>query len=55
MELHHYENQTEHKIAVDLICGMDVDITKTSLKHEHNGKTYYFCSDHCLGKFSWEL
>jgi Cu+-exporting ATPase len=30
---------------------MAVDITPTSLKHEHNGQKYHFCSDHCLTKF----
>jgi len=55
MEVHH-EHQTgkkhnEHDTAVDPICGMDVEIKPTSLHYEHNGETYYFCSDHCLIKF----
>ena len=52
----------EHGTAKDPICGMDVVVTPKSFQHEHNGKTYYFCSDHCLTKFktdpegfiSWE-
>ena len=52
----HNEHQTdkkhnEHDTAVDPICGMDVEIKSTSLHYEHNGGTYYFCSDHCLTKF----
>ncbi len=35
----------------DPVCGMAV--TKTSTHHtEHEGKTYYFCSEGCLNKFS---
>ncbi len=35
----------------DPVCGMAV--TNTSTHHtEHEGKTYYFCSEGCLGKFS---
>ncbi len=56
MESHHHENAIiklpkENGSAIDPICGMDVDITPTSLQHEYNGKTYYFCSEHCLNKF----
>jgi Cu+-exporting ATPase len=56
MQSHHYE-QERNKLpkkngsAIDPICGMDVDISPASLQHEHNGKTYYFCSEHCLTKF----
>ena len=41
--------------AKDLVCGMDVD-PKDALaagrKIDHNGKTYYFCSDDCKQKFA---
>ena len=41
----------ESKIVTkDPICGMTVD-ESTALKAERNGKTYYFCSDHCQKKF----
>lgn len=34
----------------DPICGMAVD--ETSIFHAtRDGKTFYFCSDHCLKKF----
>jgi len=36
----------------DPVCGMFVDPTKTSLKHEFKGHTYYFCNPKCLAKFS---
>jgi len=42
--------KTSKTEAKDPICGMNVD--ETSLFHtEHDGKTFYFCSDHCLQKF----
>ena len=39
----------------DLVCGMDVDPKEASasgLKVEHDGKTYYFCSEDCKTKFA---
>jgi YHS domain-containing protein len=38
----------------DLVCGMDVDpkeAVAAKLTSEHQGKTYYFCSDLCKKKF----
>jgi P-type Cu+ transporter len=37
--------------ATDPICGMKVDPGHAAGKCEHNGQTYYFCSQHCLTKF----
>lgn len=34
----------------DPICGMTVD-EATALHTERDGKTFYFCGDHCLQKF----
>lgn len=34
----------------DPICGMTVD-EGTALRVERDGKTFYFCSDHCRQKF----
>lgn len=34
----------------DPICGMTVNET-TALHAERDGKTFYFCSDHCRQKF----
>ncbi len=36
--------------AKDPICGMAVD-EATALRAERDGKTFYFCSDHCQKKF----
>jgi Cu+-exporting ATPase len=37
-------------VTKDPICGMTVD-EATALHTERNGKTFYFCSDHCQQKF----
>ncbi len=36
-------------VLVDPICGMTV--TKDQNPYEYNGKTYHFCSEHCLNTF----
>ncbi|MCX5781965.1 MAG: permease [Elusimicrobia bacterium] len=38
---------------VDPVCGMKVS-DDTELKLTHKGKTYYFCSRHCLEKYARE-
>jgi P-type Cu+ transporter len=37
---------------VDPICGMTVDPERAAGRFEFEGETYYFCSAHCLQKFS---
>ena len=34
----------------DPVCGMTVD-ESTAHHAERNGKTFYFCSDHCMQAF----
>jgi Cu+-exporting ATPase len=41
------ESKSETK---DPICGMTVD-EATALHAERDGKTFYFCGDHCRQKF----
>ena len=38
-------------MATDPICGMTVDPNSAAGKHEYNGQTYHFCSQHCASKF----
>src|SRR5262245_51014779 len=45
------EASLQQTLAVDPVCGMRVDPARAAGKHEHNGTTYYFCSQHCLNKF----
>jgi YHS domain-containing protein len=35
----------------DPVCGMIVDEKKSKLKSEHEGKTFYFCSEACKESF----
>ena len=37
--------------VVDPVCGMKIDPAAAAGTHEHGGKTYYFCSSHCLAQF----
>ena len=35
----------------DVVCGMQVDPSKSAGTSEYNGKTYYFCANSCKTKF----
>ena len=37
--------------AVDPVCGMTVDPAKAAGRAEHGGRTFLFCSGHCLNEF----
>ena len=37
--------------VIDPVCGMTVNPQTAAGSYEYNGKTYYFCSTHCLQKF----
>ncbi len=37
-------------MVIDPICGMTVD-ERTAISAEREGQTFYFCSEHCRGKF----
>ena len=37
--------------VVDPVCGMTVDPNSAAGSYEYKGKTYYFCSTHCLHRF----
>lgn len=38
-------------MAKDPVCGMDVDEKNAAATAEHEGKTYYFCSQACKEAF----
>jgi Cu+-exporting ATPase len=46
------QEQGGTKTATDPVCGMSVDTEKAEFRFDYNGTTYYFCSKHCLDKFS---
>jgi Cu+-exporting ATPase len=37
--------------AIDPVCGMTVDPASAAASTDYQGKTYYFCCEHCLAKF----
>ncbi|MBX9795102.1 MAG: YHS domain-containing protein, partial [Burkholderiaceae bacterium] len=37
--------------TVDPVCGMTVEPAKAAGRAEHRGRTYLFCSGHCLSEF----
>ncbi len=41
-------------MAKDPVCGMQVEPAKAAGKLEHDGKSYFFCSKHCLETFRKE-
>jgi Cu+-exporting ATPase len=40
--------------ALDPVCGMTVDPARAAGSVVHDGKTYHFCSSHCVEKFKRE-
>ena len=38
-------------MAIDPVCGMEVDERTTKDKSTYEGTTYYFCSDDCKEEF----
>jgi Cu+-exporting ATPase len=39
-------------LARDPVCGMTVDPSRARHRHEHDGRTYYFCCAGCLQRFT---
>lgn len=37
--------------AIDVVCGMELDLAAITHAAEHNGETYYFCSASCKRHF----
>ena len=35
----------------DPVCGMSIDPQRAAAVSEHQGRTYYFCSEECKQKF----
>ena len=45
-----FGNVTDDGVIKDPVCGMTVK-ADSPLRHEHDGKTYWFCSDMCRDRF----
>jgi Cu+-exporting ATPase len=41
-------------MAIDPVCGMNVDEDSAQWRSEHKGETYYFCSPGCHKAFEAE-
>ena len=54
MNSHHHEKHqqgAQDMIYRDPVCGMTTDKEGEYIRHEHDGRTFYFCSEHCLARF----
>ena len=40
-----------NEVAKDPVCDMDVEPSKAAAQSQHNGQTYFFCSQGCKQKF----
>jgi len=49
--MHHHQSKEEKNRYTDPVCGMSTDQEGQFIHHEHDGKSYYFCSEHCLTTF----
>jgi len=49
--MHHHHPKEEKGPYTDPVCGMSTDQEGQFIHHKHDGKSYYFCSDHCLTTF----
>jgi YHS domain-containing protein len=45
-------NAQEEPMAKDPVCGMEVNESDAQFTANHEGKTFYFCSDECKQKFN---
>ena len=43
--------QAMDEVAIDPVCQMSVSPASAAGRHDYGGKTWYFCSVHCLEKF----
>lgn len=54
MDMHHMHMSNEPidgETATDPVCGMTVAVKSDAITREYNGKTYYFCGEHCAKNF----
>ena len=50
MHMHHAA-PADGETATDPVCGMTVAVNADAITREHDGKTYYFCGEHCAKNF----
>jgi Cu+-exporting ATPase len=44
--------ETPQPIAIDPVCHMEVEPGPAALRHDHGGRSYFFCSEGCLERFA---
>ncbi len=49
---HEHSHQEQTETYRDPVCGMSTDEKDAFIAHEHEGKIYSFCSEHCQTKFT---
>ena len=48
---HDHSSHDHPQRYIDPVCGMSTEDEKAFIRHEHEGKVYYFCSGACRAKF----
>ena len=49
--MQHHQSKEGKSQYTDPVCGMSTDQEGKFIRHKHDGKDYYFCSEHCLTAF----
>ncbi len=44
-------NCLEEHMAIDPVCSMEIEERTAEFTSEYDGRTYYFCSEHCKEEF----
>ncbi|PJM77739.1 ATPase [Bifidobacterium felsineum] len=53
MNMHmHHNAPVDGETATDPVCGMTVSVNADAITREFEGKTYYFCGEHCANNFA---
>ncbi|RSX58414.1 HAD-IC family P-type ATPase [Bifidobacterium samirii] len=51
MHMMHAATPMDGETATDPVCGMTVAVNAEAITREHEGRTYYFCNEHCAVNF----
>jgi Cu+-exporting ATPase len=49
--LNQHADNVPRAVSKDPVCGMNVDPDRAAGSVDHDGRTYHFCSQHCVQKF----
>ena len=52
MHMMHTATPMDGETATDPVCGMTVAVNAEAITREHEGRTYYFCGEHCAVNFA---